>query len=240
MHRKINIVLWVVYVALLAVLLPHTAWAFHNFEDQTSVIGWPIAWAAATAFECAIAALTHKLAQHIERTPKTKRGRAKFAYRYLNAYSLGLVVSVGISTLANLAHAVEFGRALKIFGDSSAWFGVYSVGFGAVLPFVSLLFARVLSNVSEAEESETPEVAELRSQLDAVRREASAIRRERDSFRSQLDEAAAKFGEYSAIFAGDKRARILAARAKWPEMQPSAIAQVVGASPAYVSEVLNG
>jgi hypothetical protein len=69
-----SIVLWVIYLALLAVLLPHTAWAFARFEPANP--GWlgvpwgqVTAWAAAFAFEAAIAALTHRLAQRIEATP---------------------------------------------------------------------------------------------------------------------------------------------------------------------------
>lgn len=68
-------ILWLVYLALLAVLLPHTAWAFSNFEPQRAGVlgihwGSVTAWAAAFAFEAAIATLTHKLARHIEKTPR--------------------------------------------------------------------------------------------------------------------------------------------------------------------------
>ena len=77
MIQKVNwssVLLWAIYLALLAVLLPHTAWAFGHFESP--VAGWLglqwgvlSAWAAAFAFEAAIAALTHKLAERIETTP---------------------------------------------------------------------------------------------------------------------------------------------------------------------------
>jgi hypothetical protein len=59
-----NMLLWAIYLALLVVLLPHTAWAFGRFESPA--VGWlNIRWgmvtagAAAFAFEAAIAALTH-------------------------------------------------------------------------------------------------------------------------------------------------------------------------------------
>jgi hypothetical protein len=68
-------VLWIIYLALLAVLLPHTAWAFARFESPAA--GWlgvswgaVAAWAAAFAFEAAIAALTHKLTWRIMATPR--------------------------------------------------------------------------------------------------------------------------------------------------------------------------
>jgi hypothetical protein len=69
-----NILIWTVYLALLVVLFPHTVWVFSRFE--TPAVGWlniqwgmVTAWAATFAFEAAIAALTHKLAEHIESTP---------------------------------------------------------------------------------------------------------------------------------------------------------------------------
>ena len=72
--------LWIIYLALLAVLLPHTAWAFARFESPSAGwlgVSWGIvtAWAAAFAFEAAIAALTHKLARRIGTTPRYTAGR---------------------------------------------------------------------------------------------------------------------------------------------------------------------
>ena len=70
--------LWIIYLALLAVLLPHTAWAFARFESPAAGwlgVSWGIvtAWAAAFAFEAAIAALTHKLAERIKPLHATLR-----------------------------------------------------------------------------------------------------------------------------------------------------------------------
>ena len=105
-----NIFLWAIYLALLVVLLPHTAWAFGRFESPA--VGWMniqwgtvTAWAAAFAFEAAIAALTHKLAKHIESTPRYTAGRVwlrRISYQYLNAFSAGLLVAVGVSVLPTL------------------------------------------------------------------------------------------------------------------------------------------
>ena len=120
-----SILLWIIYLALLAVLLPHTAWAFSRFEPTG--LGWlgvpwgmVTAWAAAFAFEAAIAALTHKLAKHIESTPRYTAGRVwlrRISYQYLNAFSAGLLVAVGVSVLANFGHAVEYGRHFAIYGS---------------------------------------------------------------------------------------------------------------------------
>lgn len=97
-----NILLWAIYLAFLAVLLPHTTRAFARFEPPT--VGWlgvpwgvVTAWGAAFAFEAAIAALTHKLATHIESTPRYTAGRVwlrRLSHQYLNAYAAGLLVAV--------------------------------------------------------------------------------------------------------------------------------------------------
>jgi hypothetical protein len=92
--------LWVIYVALLAVLLPQTAWAFARFESPST--GWlGVSWgivtasAAAFAFEAAIAALTHKLAGHIGTTPRSTAGCGwlrRLSCQYLNASGIPRVL----------------------------------------------------------------------------------------------------------------------------------------------------
>jgi len=42
---SVNHILWAIYLSLLGVLLPHTAWAFHNFEPENesgkiSLVAW--------------------------------------------------------------------------------------------------------------------------------------------------------------------------------------------------------
>jgi len=245
-----NHILWAVYVGLLAVLLPHTAWAFEQFEPA-GLFGTVVAWMGAFSFEAAIAVLTHKLAGHIERTPKKLQGKAKFAYRYLNAYAAGLVIALGVSVLANLAHAVEYGQSVKIFTAWQIPFGVYAVTFGAVLPLTSLLFARVLSNVVESEGEEDPMIAELRKVIAELRsklqlaeqvvRSAQAEANESKLRAMAAEERLNGAAEFAArLFAEDKRQRILAAREQWPGLASSVIAVIASASPAYVSEVLNG
>ncbi len=229
----INKVLWIIYISLLAVVLPHTEWAFRQFEPGAQM--GITSWAAAFAFEAAIAALTHKLSKHIEQTPKRSAGFAKFKFRYLNSYSLGLLFSLGISTMANLAHAVEFGGSMQIFAKWNIPFGLYAFAFGAVLPIVSYTFANVLSNVVETDETEDPITADLRQTISTLRKNLH----EAENFRKQAE---ARFDAMGDVFvklaSNDKRERILAAVERWPSMSGNAIALLCDSSPAYVSEVL--
>jgi uncharacterized membrane protein len=237
-----NTILWAVFLSLLAVLLPHTAWAFGRFEP-IGRYGQITASAAAFSFEAAIAVLVHKLSKHIEATPRRLNQRAKFTYRYVNAYSLGLVLALGVSMFANLSHAVEFGQPMRIVQDWGVPLGLYAVAFGAVLPFVSLLFARVLSNVNDAEQVENPEldkantiIRELRGQL------RSTEQATRDAEQRALA-AEQRFGAAGdllvRLFAEDKRERILAASQLWPGLSQRTVAQLADTSPSYVHEVLS-
>ena len=232
MNSWTNRILWCVYLALLAVLLPHTAWAFGRFEP-TGASGDVTAWAAAFAFEAAIAALTHKLSRHIENV----RGRRRlFVRRYLNAYSLGLGVAMSVSALANLAHAVEFGGAMAIFARWQIPFGLYAIAFGAILPLVSLTFARVLSNVVEQDIAANPELEAANESLKALRAEL----RQANQRAQEAEQRFAAVGDLAVrLFAAEKRQRILAAREHWPELPPSAIAVITDTSKSYVSEVLS-
>lgn len=249
-QNSIDRILWLVYLALLGVLLPHTAWAFSNFEPQeTGALGvkWGVvtAWAAAFAFEAAIATLTHKLAKHIEKTPRYTSGPTgwrRFNFRYLNAYAAGLAVAVAVSTLANLAHAVEFGGQIAIFGVYEVPFGLYAVAFGAILPFTSLLFARVLSNVAEGEHEVDPALEQAKETVRELRKQLKDSEANLQHAEQRADEAEVRFaaaGElFVRLFAEDKKQRILAARQTWPQLSGSAIAVIAEASPSYVSEVI--
>lgn len=229
----VNKILWAIYISLLAVVLPHTEWAFRQFEPDTTM--GVTSWAAAFAFEAAIAALTHKLAKHIEQTPKRTTGFPKFKFRYLNSYSLGLMFSLGISTMANLAHAVEFGGRMLIFAKWNIPFGLYAFAFGAVLPVVSYTFANVLSNVVESDDTEDPAVAELRQANSALRKNLL----EAEHLRKQAEARFEAMGDvFIKLASNDKRERILAAVERWPTMTGSSIALLCDSSPAYVSEVL--
>jgi hypothetical protein len=242
--------LWLVYLALLAVLLPHTAWAFSNFEPKGAGafgIWWGevTAWAAAFAFEAAIATLTHKLAKHIEKTPRYTSGHVqwrRFRFRYFNAYAAGLAMAVGVSTLANLAHAVEFGGTIAIFGRYHVPFGIYAIAFGAILPFTSLLFARVLSNVAELEQEANPDLEQAKATIRDLHRQLREAEGRIQVAEQRANAAEIRFAAagdmFAKLFAEEKRDRILAARQAWPQLPGSAIAIIAEASPSYVSEVL--
>jgi hypothetical protein len=230
--------LWAVYIFLLLVLLPHTAWAWSLFEPVTT-LGKVTAWFAAIAFEFAILVLTKKLAAHIETTPNHKDRRLRFQRRYLNSYAAGLLVAIGVSALANLAHAVEFGRYMAIFGGGPWLFGVYAVAFGAILPFTSLLFARVLSNVADTEQEADPEVVDLRARLKETRESLTEAGRKVQENEQRAQKAETELAIAGRLFTGDKRNRIVAALEMWPGLAPSAVAIITKSSPSYVSEVIN-
>lgn len=231
-----NHILWLVYISLLAVLLPHTAWAFAQFEPSNSTMGTVTSWAAAFAFESAIAALTHKLAKHIETVPNRHNKLRRWSERYLNTYSLALLVALGVSSLANLAHAVEFGQEMQIFTTWGISFGVYALAFGAILPVVSYTFASVLSNVTESEQVQD-------EQLVAANRENRDLKRqlrEANNLRMAAEQRFQAAGDLVAkLFANEKRERILAARELWDELPGASIAVIAGTSRSYVSEVLS-
>lgn len=238
----VNKLLWGIYLALLAVLLPHTAWLFGRFE-QDGTIGLIAAVAGAFAFEAAIAALTHKLSKHIEQTPKRTKAWKRFTDRYVNAYSFGLIMSVGVSALANLAHAVEFGRSLVIFGAWGIQPVIYQMAFGAILPIVSLVFARVLSNVNESEVDEDPALTTANEQIKSVRAELREAKTQLAMAEGRAKEAEARFGAAGDLFRmlmeGEKRERIIAVKRQWPELPLSGVAVLTGSSVSYASEVLS-
>mgnify|MGYP006372612555 FL=1 len=233
---KTTYILWAVYISLLGVLLPHTAWAFKNWEPEDS--NGFISYVAAFAFEAAIAVLTHKLSKRIEQTPKSrKKWHEKFSYRYINGIAFGLVIATIVSALANLAHAVGFGKEIKIFTDWGIPMGVYSVVFGGILPLVSLTFANVLSNVVDDEDAPSPEVIGLNETIRSLRqqvREAEGRVKATEELvkategivkvaeeRAKLSED--RFGAISDLvkylFGEDKRQRIITARKQWRELR---------------------
>jgi len=223
-----TVLLWAVYLALLGVLLPHTAWAFGQFEPG-HLTG--LGWIAAIAFEGAIAAFTWRLKELIEDTPNHKSVWKRFRRRYLNIYALGLLVAIGVSSLANWAHSVEYGRAFTVFDKYRIPPLLYTMAFGAILPACSLLFARILADVRDSDVEVSAEIAELKRANSGLRSELKAA--ERNLTRA---EDAAKL--LLQLTAEDKAQRILAASNQWPGLSQSALAHITGASPSYVSQVL--
>lgn len=218
---------WAVFIALLAALLPHTAWAFRQYEPMESpvLIGsftWAdlISYVLAFAFEAAIAVLTHKLAKHFEVTKEVKKQIKNadgtfskitdewqtFKARYLNSFMLGLIITTCVSGMANLAHAVQFGQSLTIFTKLGINPNLYSFAFGGVLPLVSLTFANVLSNVTEDEAAPNPEMEEAKKTILNIRQQL----RDTES-KLRASEQAVKVAEQSAeskIQAAEQRAII--------------------------------
>lgn len=242
-YANTQTVLWLVYLSLLGVLLPHTAWAFANFEPDG---GEPIAWAAAFTFEAMIAVLTHKLAKHIEQIPNRGSWWRKFVRRYVNGYSFGLLLSTAVSALANFAHAVEFGGQIEIFTRYGVPFGVYALAFGGILPIASILFARVLSNAVDTEHETDPELEKANTtikQLRAAAKEAEqriAIAEQKTTdTEQQFAERSERFGLFERLFSDDAKERIIAARELWPDTSQQRIAKIADAAPSYVSEVVN-
>ena len=177
----VNYLLWFIYILLLLVLLPHTAWMFSRGEPQEAGefgIAWGLvtAWSAALVFECVIAVMTHKLSKHIDHSPKYSNDWKRFRSRYLNAYGAGLLLAWIVSTYANLAHAVEYGQPIKIFSDWGLPVWSYSVAFGAILPTASLLFAWVLSSVIEQDANEPNELEKAKNELEKAKREFEKIK----------------------------------------------------------------
>ena len=245
-------ILWVVYILLLAVLLPHTAWAFRTFEPTNSPVIFGeftfanlISYVGALAFESAIAVLTHKLSAHITQTQKQARRLnevERMKLRYGNAFFIGLLISTVVSSLANLAHAIEYGSQLKIFTEWGIPPAVYSVAFGGILPLVSLLFARVLSEVNENESEEDPDMIAAKEQLSELRKSLRVSEGSKAQAEERAITAEARFAAAGdlmrALVADDKRERILAVRKQWPQLPGSSIAVMVDASASYVSEVI--
>lgn len=232
----VNRFLWIIYIALLGVLLPHTAWVFGQFEPQ----GWAwVGWVAAFAFEAAIAALTWRLKQLIEATPNFRAGiiwLRRLQYRYLNPYGIGLLAALIISVLANWAHAVEFGQSFRIFTDYSVSPTIFSVAFGAILPIISLLFVRVLAEAGDTEGEANEELVEAKQTVKQLRGEL----RDSESARTTAEERFGAIGDLVArLFAEEKRQRILAAKQQWPALPSGSIAIIAESSPSYVSEVLS-
>lgn len=230
---RVRAILWLSYLFLLAVLLPHTAWAFAEFE-QPGPEGLFVAGAAAVAFEIAIAGLTYRLSRAIEQSRRRRSFWRRYIVPILNPYSLGLGLALVVSAAANWAHAVEFGRDLAVFDRYGVPPVVYAVLFGGVLPVTSLLFAFVLANDVSADTN--PELTALRAELAALRRQLRQADQSRQAAEARLGAA----GDLVAALTGaEKRARILATRAQWPELPARAVAIIAAASPSYVSEVLN-
>jgi len=131
---------------------------------------------------------------------------------------------------------VEFGRDFAtpaqgrycVFGQYKVPPLQYSLAFGGILPLVSLMFARILSNTAETEVGANPELVKAKQNIKELQ--------------SDLQAAEQRFAAAEdlvvQLFAQEKRQRIPAAAERWPELPASSAAIVAGASPSYASKVL--
>lgn len=219
-----------IYLLLLGVLLPHTAWAFSKFEPDTS-LGISTAWAAAVFFELVIAILTEKLADRISVRIRQRANEKRItftlrriSFRYGNSYFGGLLLAWVVSSLANFGHAVEFGQDLVVFSAYNISFTVYALAFGAILPTASLLFAGVLSSEHDNEHDANIELERAKAELRKANKEIERA--------NKLNK---KFG---GIFSNTKKDQIVAIHKAFPSLKNATISQMVGASPSYVSDTL--
>jgi hypothetical protein len=174
----------------------------------------------------------------------------RISYQYLNAFSAGLLVAVGVSVLANFGHAVEFGRDFVtpaqgrycVFGQYKVPPLLCSLAFGGILPLVSLMFARILANTAETEVGANPELVKAKQNIKELRSDLQAAEGHLANAEARANAAEQRFAAAEdlvvQLFAQEKRQRILAAAERWPELPASSVAIVAGASPAYASKVL--
>lgn len=243
LKKQINItnLFWLIYLALLGVLLPHTAWAFNRFQEGTEQnISW-MAWSLAGVFELAVFAFTHMIKSRIEKSHRLRQKEVeqwlefawrRFATAYLNIFGLGLLFTSGVSALANFAYAVEFARFFAIYTEYSFPPLLYELAFGGILPIVSFLFARILAESVNAEDDRD-------EALEAAKRAEREARRSEERLRRELEDVRKRFAEFETLYAEQARERILAAKRLWPNIPNSGIAVIADTSAGYVSDVLN-
>lgn len=240
--------LWLIYIALLGVLLPHTAWAFAQFQSEGS---GHLAWLLAFVFEASVFAFTHNMIDRIERASRLRRRSEEPIYSYvwrrlstayLHVNGIGLLLVSAVSALANVTYTVEFSRLPE---DYAAYSPTFYLAFGGILPVISFLFAHILAKQPEVE-IEASE-SELRAKAEAQRAKAAtqAAQAEAEQLRRQLKQAQAKAAAieseieiFRRLFADEKKDQIVAARQIWPDATGAAIASITDSSPSYVSDVL--
>lgn len=239
----IKYLFYAIYIALLGVLLPHTAWAFSRFQE---VEGWYgqkntiLAWALAVVFELTIFAITYHLKGLIEKSSRMNKkadelriafGWRRFSSAYVNVFGLLLLLASGVSALANFSYAVEFGQSFLAFDRYELSPTIYELAFGGILPIVSLIFARILADTAEAEADRTDGEREAKKGERLAKKDSARLRVERDKLRIALK-------HFEALSAQAAKDRIIAARALWPVESQAKIAGRAGVSASTVSEVL--
>lgn len=254
---------WGVYSAFLLVLWPQAAWTIDQFQDPKNpkwtimgVSASPLAWALAGVMEATIGIVTHKLNEHWAQMPARYKGKdmnkQRFAHRWLNVYALGLLVATLLSAIANFTHVVEFTNpALVVFATAPWAMLVYQVLFGLVLPWVSVVFARVLSTMRADEQEEDPALTKAKAELTeakkAEREKEKTIRQLNEAVRSleqKLVESESLIGRSVVRYLYDKelalRERIQGVRRAFPELSQNGISQLLECSVSTVNDALKG
>lgn len=234
MSNRTYKILWGAFLFLLVVLLPHTAWYFGQAEDTRVYmiggyavqLGKVTAWAAAAAFESAVAIFTHLLAKHIEAVKV--RGLTwwqKVWKQYGNVYTVALGAALLVSISANYKHAFVFSQDVYV-----------AITTGGILPVCSFLFARALANRTESEH----EPDEVDRETNIKLKEANRRVRELSEDVRRLSDELNKMGDYRTVFDvnADAAERIRRAVVLWPEVSQNALSQVLNISKSYVNDVV--
>ncbi len=238
-------IVWLIYVSLLLVLLPHAQWAFSQFEPDTAG-GSVTSWLLAISFELSVGVLTHKFANQISSVKVRRRkttdatGRTErilnwlevTGKRYVNLYSVGLLVMTYVSATANVLHAKAY--AADGYGDP-----IFIFTFGGILSFVSLLFAQVLSNV--ADEATQPD--ENETVIATMKRAATKANRELARLQKQNSELTVDLGKMQTVYEAwrgmNQRAQVAAQYNVGQFENLEKAAKVLGVSQSTVSRLAN-
>jgi hypothetical protein len=245
--------LWLVYAAILLVIAPHTQWMFEQLEPHGRE--W-VSWVAAGGFEATIFVVTHLLVDHIERRKvgsfnfEKQRMRTwlqwwpVFRYRWLNIYTLLLLVACLISAGANLTHAVQYAQPLRIVTEWGVPAGALTMAFGGILPLVNLLFAAVIADMDDSEGVTDPALTQAKTEA----REAKAALKETEKRMVEterlLDESEQRYhalGDVVRFLFGKSEPlhdRILYARRTFPQLSQNGISQILGCSVSTVNDAL--
>jgi hypothetical protein len=243
-YSTIRNLTWLIYIGLLGVLLPHTAWAFERVQSSGSEV---LAWMLAFVFEASIFVLTHNMVGRIEKSGRL-RGRDKenkygllwrrFSVAYLNINALGLLSCCAVSALANWTYTVEFAEPVKTFGEYSVPPALYHISFGGILPLVSLMFAHILARPAPDEHQPNESEAKAKAEARVAKKASGELRQQLEELQSEFDSLQSQAEILQSIFADEKRERILAAHKLFPDINGAAIASIAKAAPSYVSSVL--
>jgi uncharacterized membrane-anchored protein YhcB (DUF1043 family) len=208
-------VFWLVFLGLLATMLPHTQWAFRQLEPATSaaiIAGWGmtwaefVSWAAAFSFEAGLAVFVHRLSRKIEATRKVYKGVGEgrtldtwgtIAAKYINIFTAGVLFCAFVSGMANYFHALEFSVPLAAFSKVVFFKELYPLALGAALPVVSLIFASALSNVSEDEAEDDPANVELKNKNSELNKQNRELSQQFSKLQATFSELQAKFSDVS-------------------------------------------